>query len=164
MSQSGTGADYSRHAGVSREAVRKALRDGRITARADGRIDFEQADREWAKNTDPRKPSNRTTGNPKGARGNGKASATSGMAASQARKADAQASMEELKLAEMRGELGKMVEIEKAVFENNRRARDRLRMVVARMGGMISPEAREMLRKEIREVCDELGVIDGDGT
>lgn len=44
--------EYARHRGVSLGAVQKALRDGRIQATADKKIDSEVADREWASNTD----------------------------------------------------------------------------------------------------------------
>jgi len=42
---------YARHRGVSHVAVKKAIDTGRITPLADGTIDPERADREWAKNT-----------------------------------------------------------------------------------------------------------------
>lgn len=153
----GTQAEYARHAGVSKQAVSRAVSEGRITQLPDGGIDFEQADREWAKNTDPENPRNRFTGNPK-ANGSGrKVSATRGIAQARARRARAQASLEELKLAQLRDELLPKADVVRETFEAHRRARDRLRMIDARMGGMLSPELREMLRKEIRDVCDELG-------
>jgi hypothetical protein len=43
---------YARHRGVSDTAVHKAIRAGRITPEADGTIDPERADRDWAKNSD----------------------------------------------------------------------------------------------------------------
>jgi len=42
---------YARHRGVSHVAVRKAIESGRITPNADGTIDPQRADAEWAKNT-----------------------------------------------------------------------------------------------------------------
>lgn len=42
---------YARHRGVSDTAVHKAIREGRITRDADGSIDVERADREWAKHS-----------------------------------------------------------------------------------------------------------------
>lgn len=44
---------YARHRGVSHTAVQKAIRAGRITPLADGTIDPENADRQWAAQTDP---------------------------------------------------------------------------------------------------------------
>ena len=43
---------YARHRGVSDTAVHKAIRAGRITPEADGSIDPDKADRDWAKNSD----------------------------------------------------------------------------------------------------------------
>ena len=43
---------YARHRGVSDAAVRKAIAAGRITPEADGTIDAERVDREWARNSD----------------------------------------------------------------------------------------------------------------
>lgn len=42
---------YARHRGVSHVAVMKAIDSGRITPEADGTIDADNADREWANNT-----------------------------------------------------------------------------------------------------------------
>lgn len=44
--------EYARHRGVSLGAVQKALRDGRITANDEKKIDSAVADRDWAVNTD----------------------------------------------------------------------------------------------------------------
>ena len=43
---------YARHRGVTDTAVHKAIRAGRVTPEADGTIDPDRADREWARNTD----------------------------------------------------------------------------------------------------------------
>lgn len=43
---------YARHRGVTDTAVHKAIRAGRITPEADGTIDADRADREWARNSD----------------------------------------------------------------------------------------------------------------
>lgn len=42
---------YARHRGVSHVAVKKAIDTGRMSLDADGKIDPEKADREWAQNT-----------------------------------------------------------------------------------------------------------------
>lgn len=48
---------YARHRGVSHVAVKKAIDAGRISQEADGKIDPDKADREWAQNTlQPRVP------------------------------------------------------------------------------------------------------------
>jgi hypothetical protein len=43
---------YARHRGVSDTAVHKAIRAGRITPEADGTIDPDRADRDWARNSE----------------------------------------------------------------------------------------------------------------
>jgi len=43
---------YARHRGVSDAAVRKAITAGRITPEADGTVDPDRADREWARNSE----------------------------------------------------------------------------------------------------------------
>lgn len=42
---------YAKHRGVSLEAVRKALKSGRITAGPDGKLDPERTDADWKANT-----------------------------------------------------------------------------------------------------------------
>ena len=53
---------YARHRGVSHVAVKKAIDTGRITPEADGTIEPNRADLEWAQNTlTTRKPATRPT-------------------------------------------------------------------------------------------------------
>jgi hypothetical protein len=51
---------YARHRGVTDTAVHKAIRAGRITPEADGTIDAQRADREWARNSEAPKAGTRT--------------------------------------------------------------------------------------------------------
>lgn len=53
---------YARHRGVSDAAVRKAISAGRITPEADGTVDPDRADAEWARNTEA--PRNGTRARP----------------------------------------------------------------------------------------------------
>lgn len=50
---------YARHRGVSDTAVHKAIRTGRITPEADGTIEVDRADREWARNSEAPKAGTR---------------------------------------------------------------------------------------------------------
>ena len=50
---------YARHRGVTDTAVHKAIRAGRITPEADGTVDADRADREWARNSDTPKAGTR---------------------------------------------------------------------------------------------------------
>jgi hypothetical protein len=49
-----TPAAYARHRGVSRPAVARAVREGRISTTADGLIEHAVADLQWQANTRPR--------------------------------------------------------------------------------------------------------------
>ena len=49
-------AEYARRRGVSRQAVAKAIKQGRITVLPDGGLDPEIADREWAANRGAKMP------------------------------------------------------------------------------------------------------------
>jgi len=44
---------YAKHRGVTEGAVRKAIKQGRISKKDNGKIDPNLADKEWSKNTDP---------------------------------------------------------------------------------------------------------------
>src|SRR4029077_10697890 len=48
-----TRAAYARHRGGSKEAVSKAIRQGRIPVGSDGRVDRAVADLAWDRNTSP---------------------------------------------------------------------------------------------------------------
>jgi hypothetical protein len=45
---------YAKHRGVSLKAVQKAIQSGRIRTTSDGKINVEQADADWERNTGPR--------------------------------------------------------------------------------------------------------------
>ena len=44
---------YAEHRNISHTAVQKAIKQGRIHLTPDGRIDVDQADRDWERNTSP---------------------------------------------------------------------------------------------------------------
>jgi hypothetical protein len=44
---------YARHRGVTESAVRKAIRQGRVSKGKNGKINPKTADKEWGQNTDP---------------------------------------------------------------------------------------------------------------
>jgi hypothetical protein len=45
---------YAKHRGVTLKAVQKAIQSGRIQTTADGKIDADQADADWERNTGPK--------------------------------------------------------------------------------------------------------------
>ena len=56
---------YARHRGVADNAVRKAIKAGRIQLNKDKTIDVTQADLDWEQNTDPAKANSSKTGSVK---------------------------------------------------------------------------------------------------
>lgn len=109
---------YARHRGVSDAAVRKAIAAGRITPEADGTIDAERVDREWARNSDAPRNGTATRAvkvavqESSGATGDGQAaslatSAAGGTSLLQARTVNevVKAQTNKVRLAQLKGEL-----------------------------------------------------------
>ncbi len=97
--------EYAQHRGISRQAVGQAIRAGRITAE-NGRIDPEQADREWAQRSRVR-PHTGANGEPPA--NDPSVSDEDGdeidYFAERARRERAEASLAEIKLAEAQGRM-----------------------------------------------------------
>jgi nitrogen fixation protein len=105
---------YARHRGVSDAAVRKAIAAGRITPEADGTIDAERVDREWARNSDAPRNGTATRAvkvavpEPSGAAGDGTAALPAGgTSLLQARTVNevVKAQTNKVRLARLKGEL-----------------------------------------------------------
>jgi hypothetical protein len=111
-----TQAAYSRHRGVSRSAVAKAVTDGRIVL-IDGRIDPAIADAQWQNNTRAR-----SQGNHKGVGDDPPEALDYGSA--RARREHAEATMAELQLAEKTGSLLNRRGVELAMDTGIRTLRD----------------------------------------
>jgi hypothetical protein len=115
-----TQSEYARRRGCSEAAVRRAVKDGRISLLA-GKLDPTAADAQWARNTRVRAGSKPADSANLGAPG-GAAAAGEGAAptredndaywAVKARREKAEADMAELKLAEQTGELVRRAEVE----------------------------------------------------
>lgn len=155
---------YARHRGVTHRAVQKALLDGRIQYDADGLIDFEKADASWASNTDPAKPRNSVSGNPKMRRGEGEAPAPGvGMkgargqapvgdgegrgrdvlayAIARAARESFEAKIKKLEYEKMAGKLIDAEEVRVAWFNTSRRARDLILAIPDRIAPVIAGTA-----------------------
>lgn len=169
-----TQAEYARHRGVSRQAVSKALRTGRIVLVEGGKIDPEVADAAWRQNTDPSKPSNSVAGNPGGAvpgarrpvlRVQHVASGASTPGPDyQVSRAVRETYMAKLARLEYEVKTGKLIDAEEsqqAAFADNRRVRDLLLAIpdrtAAQMAACSDPaECHRLLAAEIRRACEEL--------
>ncbi|MBI5888926.1 MAG: hypothetical protein HZB82_09525 [Deltaproteobacteria bacterium] len=164
---------YARYRGVSPEAVSKAVRTGRITVDADGKIDPEKADRQWLENTNPSKALNFASGNSKHrssskiAGADTEAAATSpanGLPPFAQSRAIREAYEARLRKLEYEVKIGKLVsadEVRVDAFNIARITRDRLSgipdMVAPVLVGMNDiNEIHRLLSTEIRLACEEL--------
>lgn len=138
-------AEYSRRRGVSKEAVSKAIEKGRISTviGANGRkmIDPVVADIQWAKNTDPDQSAraNAPKGNsspPSG--GGGSDGDASGYWDARTRRETAEASMAEMKLKQLAGDLVDRKRVEAAGASAGRMLRDAILGVPTKLAPELS--------------------------
>lgn len=172
-------AEYAAHRGISRQAVHKAVKAGRIQL-VDGKVDVEAADRAWNANTDQSAPSNSVTGNPAGAAarragavppptlpagsGSGGGAAPQGptYATSRAVREAYMARLARLEYEEKAGELVRADEVRVQVFNAIRKARDLLLAMPDRVAPQVAPSQSEIhtvhtvLTGEVERVLEEL--------
>jgi len=168
---------YGRHRGVSHVAVLKALSSGRIRRGADGKIDSEAADRDWAQSTNQAKPLNSVSGDPKHRRApdepsrptlgsdrgmsHGSHQIAGGYAAARAIRESYAARLAQLDYEQRRGQLVDVNEVRAEAFRCARTARDQLTAIPHRIAPIIAGisdpgECRRMLSEEIEKVCRQL--------
>ena len=158
---------YARHRGVSHVAVIKAIEAGRITQEADGTINPEQADREWAQNTaSPHKKNpmqNHTT-----AESVSTTSSPNGTSLLQARTVNevVKAQTNKVRLAQLKGELVDRPQAIAHVFKLARTERDAWLNWPARISAQLAakldvdPHAMHVaLEAAVREHLQELGEL-----
>jgi hypothetical protein len=155
------------------EEMERAINTGRIST-LNGKIDPDQADREWRENTDQSKPRNRITGRPTQARfpgepsepmdfggaegGNGTAT---GYARARAAREVYQAQLAKIELDRQRGILVRADEVKVGAFNMARKARDQLialpERVAANLAATQDPaEVQRILEEEIERICQEI--------
>lgn len=178
--------EYARHRRVSHTAVQRAIRDGRIRRRADGKIDASEADLEWVRNTDQARPRNSVTGDPHHRRrsdgmpipmgtpeAEGAAAAGAGRdplstyADARALRERYQAALTKLEYEQQRSELIEAQEVERQAFELARATRDFLLAIPGRLGPLLAAETSadactELLDQAIRRACEALSARRGD--
>jgi hypothetical protein len=150
-----TRAAYARYRGVSKEAVGKAIRQGRIPVGPDGRVDPAVADLAWDRNTSP-------------ARSSGpQASGPPPVDLTEARTMHeyAKAQLAELELGERQGQLVAVADMRDAAFRATRAARDLILTVADRLAEVLvgvtdAGVIRRLLREELGRACDELSAIE----
>lgn len=180
-----TQAEYARHRkaaglpGSSREAVSKAVDEGRIST-ISGKIHPAIADAEWAKNTrarvspqaaaagddlplltvPPAEPP--TTAGPAAASPVASAPAPdTGYTAARARREQAEADLAEMNARKMRGDLVAWEDVARGGFEVGRDVRDTMESSVNALAAELAAEGSaercaEILRRHNRAVCDVL--------
>jgi hypothetical protein len=171
---------YARHRGITHPAVLRAIEDGRIRKRPDGKIDSAEADRLWEQRTDPSKPLNSVTGNPKhrrpaggpslpmGSRGDPGGTGgspnerfTSSYAAASAIEKTYKAKREKIAYERDIGKLVDADEVRAATFKAGRAARDRMLGIPARLAAVLAAvsepaEVQRLLEEAIVQACAEL--------
>src|SRR5574340_328871 len=166
---------YARHRGVSDAAVRKAIAAGRITPEADGTIDAERVDREWARNSDAPRNGTATRAvkvavpEPSGAAGDGTAALPAGgTSLLQARTVNevVKAQTNKVRLARLKGELVDRPQAIAHVFKLARAERDAWlnwpARISAQMAARLGVEPHTMhvaLEAAVREHLQELGDV-----
>jgi phage terminase Nu1 subunit (DNA packaging protein) len=157
-----TQAQYARMRGVSREAVSKAIREGRIQADARGLVDRAEADRAWAANTIPRP----------GVVAGGLASVDAylpsidGVSLTDARTLHelTKARIAALQLGREMGQLVPVATVRDQAFRAARASRDVLESIPDRisdtLSGMTDVDAiRKLLREELENALDAMSKI-----
>jgi hypothetical protein len=144
--------EYARYRGVTHRAVQKALRAGRITAAADGRINVARADALWSANTRPRVASP------------GAFDSEAGQAYAQARiiLEHIRAKREKLEYEVESGVLISADKVRADTFALARRVRDRVLAIPARLAPVLAAisdpaECERLLAAEMSKACEELG-------
>lgn len=164
-----TQAEYARRRGVTRAAITKAIKAGRIVA-IEGRIDPDVADIQWARNTNPgRSAPPPAAPPPNGAiapRGGGPGAGDAGrdeprLIDARARRESALAELAELELAEKRGELVSVQDVRKAIAPKLLGVREALDTLADRLSPLLAAEADPakvyaMLRAEHRQILSQL--------
>lgn len=171
---------YASERGISHEAVRQAIKAGRLVksivyVKGEPKIgDEAMADKEWAANTDQSKPRNRITGDPKHRRKPGEpmkpmANDTGGDGNSgpsyQQSRAIREAYMARLAKLDFDEKSGKTVSadaVRVAIFNTARTARDMLTAIPDRVAPLVvgqtdEHEIHRILTDEVRRIAAEIG-------
>jgi hypothetical protein len=165
-----TQAEYARRRGCTEGAVRRAVKDGRITL-IDGKIDPVAADAQWARNTRVRAGSRPTddanlsgsghAGGRAADEGEEEEDTATGYWKSRARREKAEAELAELKLSELQGHLVRADEWTAALARRAAAFREGLLQIPARLSAQLAAESDQarvhtLLEDELRQVMSQL--------
>lgn len=139
--------------GTSSRAIERAIADGKIKRRKDGKLDFKRCDANWEKNQAPRNLN-----------GSGKVAVS--LQEARARKANAEAQIAEDALRRSRGELVEVAKVNQAWQSIARRIRDGMMAIPGRVAGELAGElagkepnvrrVEERLEEEVRKALESL--------
>lgn len=170
---------YAKRRGISHEAVRQAIKTGRlkksvVMVKGEPKIaDEALADKEWAANTDQSKPRNRITGDPKHRRapgeqmqpmandGGGDGGKGPSYAQSRAIREAYMARLAKLEFDEKSGKTIGADAVRVAIFNTARKARDMLMAVPDRVAPLVvgqtdAHEIHRILADEMRRIAAEV--------
>jgi 16S rRNA G1207 methylase RsmC len=167
MARWGTGADLARELKITRQAVSKAEKAGRISRAASGMFDLDAARIQYQLHTDPDQQSRslqqRSDGgtevlDPPAVELRGDAAA---LIAAKARREQAEAQLAELELAEKRGEIMAVGEHKRVLFALARTVRDAVLQIPARSAALVAAtddrqQCQAILDAEVRKVLEQL--------
>jgi hypothetical protein len=146
-------AEYARRRGVTAEAVRQAVKAGRIKLTR-GKIDAARANREWKANTHPRHGGKRRGVVP-GVAG-GEAGADTYLAA-RTKREGAAARLAELEVLRQEGRLVDIADVREKVFRASRGARDLVLSIADRITPRVTGVAEShLVHAIIREECERV--------
>ena len=157
-----TQAEYSRHRGCSREALRQAIQGGRITAFGPERlIDATLADAQWQRNTRARAPGANTQAATTAVQPGTDGISADSYSAWRCRREAAEAELAELRLAEESGQLIRADAIRAAYARRLVVARERLNNILGRLAPLVAAESDQaavhaLLMAEVHAALDEI--------
>ncbi|MCK9994188.1 MAG: hypothetical protein Dbin4_02708 [Alphaproteobacteria bacterium] len=158
--QSLSQSEYAQHRGVSRMAVSKAVKAGRVKKDVNGKIDVAQADADWEANTKPQMHSPPTT--PPGGRiETAESRAADSYGASRAIREAYQARLAKLEYERESGELIRADTVRNDAFTAARATRNMLGNIPARLSAILAGETDEkkiyrLLEDAIDDACRSL--------
>lgn len=168
------GAKLAAELGITRQAVHKAEKSGRITRAANGLFDLASAKIQYRLHTDPEQQMRSFQQRPETPTAElvvaerppmeftGDAQA---LVAAKARREAAEAELAELELAEKRGQIMAVLDHRKILFEFARRVRDSILQVPSRAAPLVAAEGeqracRRIIEAEIRAVLQQLSQVE----
>lgn len=157
---------YAKHRNVTEAAVRKAIKQGRITKNPNGKINPQIADNEWNKNTDPAQIKTTFTSNSPDYSQNSLPNVSSGPSYQQSRAIKEAYSAKLLRL-QFEKELKKLIsvdEVKVVAFNAARMTRDRIlnipdRVIPQLVGKTDIFEMKEILKAELIKALEELSKV-----